>query len=76
MQRIFIRKYFLFIFGSVCYIKRFHLKGRHFSDNEEVETEVRKWLRQQSEEFYAAGFDTVVKRWDKCMPRNKCLFPD
>jgi hypothetical protein len=30
------------------------------------ETEVRKWLRQQSEDFYAAGFDAVVKRWDLC----------
>jgi hypothetical protein len=30
-----------------------------------VETEVRKWLRQQSEDFYAVGFDALVKRWDK-----------
>jgi hypothetical protein len=27
--------------------------------------EVWKWLRQQSNNFYAAGFDTLVKRWDK-----------
>jgi hypothetical protein len=31
------------------------------------ETEVRKLLRQQSEDFYAAGFDALVKRWDKCI---------
>jgi hypothetical protein len=31
------------------------------------EKEVRKWLWQQSEDFYAADFDTVVKRWDKCI---------
>jgi hypothetical protein len=24
-------------------------------------------LRQQSEDFYAAGFDALGKRWDKCM---------
>jgi thiamine kinase-like enzyme len=30
------------------------------------ETEVRKWLKQQSKDFYAAGFDALVKRWDKC----------
>jgi hypothetical protein len=24
--------------------------------------EVRKWLRQQSQDFYAAGFDALVKR--------------
>jgi hypothetical protein len=29
------------------------------------ETEKRKWLRQQSKDFYAAGFDALVKRWDK-----------
>jgi hypothetical protein len=27
----------------------------------------RKWLRQQSKDFCAAGFDTLVKRWDKCI---------
>jgi hypothetical protein len=34
---------------------------------EEVETEVRKWLRQTSEDFYAAGFDALVKRRDQCI---------
>jgi hypothetical protein len=42
-------------------------RGKHFADNEKVETEVRKWLRQQSKDFYAAGFDALVKRWDKCI---------
>jgi hypothetical protein len=31
------------------------------------ETEVRKWLRQQSKDFIGAGFDALVKRWDKCI---------
>jgi hypothetical protein len=26
---------------------------------------VRKWLRKRSKDFYAAGFDALVKRWDK-----------
>jgi hypothetical protein len=26
----------------------------------------RKWLRQ-TKDFYAAGFDALVKRWDKCI---------
>jgi hypothetical protein len=26
-----------------------------------------KWLRQQSKDFYAAGFETLVKRRDKCI---------
>jgi hypothetical protein len=29
--------------------------------------QVLKWLRQQSNHFYAAGFETLVKRWDKCI---------
>jgi hypothetical protein len=29
--------------------------------------EVRKWLRQQSKDFHAAGFDALVKRWNKCI---------
>jgi hypothetical protein len=24
-----------------------------------------KWLRQQSKDFYAAGFGALVKRWNK-----------
>jgi hypothetical protein len=28
---------------------------------------VRKWLRQQSKDFYAAGFSTLSKWWDKCI---------
>jgi hypothetical protein len=26
---------------------------------------VRKWLRKQSKDFYAVGFEALVKRWDK-----------
>jgi hypothetical protein len=32
-----------------------------------IPDQVRKWLKQQSKDFYAAGFDTVVKRRDKCI---------
>jgi hypothetical protein len=40
--------------------------SKRYADDEEVETEVRKWLRQESKDFCAAGFDALVKRWDKC----------
>jgi hypothetical protein len=62
VQRIFIKKCFLFTVGSVCRLKRFHLGGRRFADDEKVETELWKWPRQQSKDFYAAGFDALVKR--------------
>jgi hypothetical protein len=64
MQRIFIKKCFLFAVGSICRLKQFSLEGTCFPD-EEVETEVWKWLRQQTKDFYAAGFDALVKRWDE-----------
>jgi hypothetical protein len=41
-------------------------RGKRFADDEKVETGVRKWLRQQSKDFYAVGFDAHAKRWDKC----------
>jgi hypothetical protein len=66
MQRIFINKYFIFMLGSVCCLKRFHFGGKRFADDQEVKTEVRKWLRQ-SKDFYVAGFEALVMRWDKCI---------
>jgi hypothetical protein len=42
-------------------------RSKRFADDEEIETEVRKWLRQQSKDFYAVGFDALVKRWDMCI---------
>jgi hypothetical protein len=57
----------MFMVGSVCRVKRFHLGGKRFADDEEFETEVRNWLRQQSKDFYDAHFDTLVQRWGKCI---------
>jgi hypothetical protein len=41
--------------------------GKRFTDDEKVETEVWKWLIEQSRDFYAAGFDALIKQWDKCI---------
>jgi hypothetical protein len=27
----------------------------------------RKWLRQQPRDIYAAGFDALIKQWDRCI---------
>jgi hypothetical protein len=61
------KKDFIFIVGNVCRVKQFSLGGKHFVDDEEIETEVRKWLKQQLKDVHAAGFDAPVKRWDKCI---------
>jgi hypothetical protein len=63
VQRIFINECFLFTVGSVSGV-RFITVSRNPLKDEEVETEVRKWLRQRSKDFYAASFDVLVKRWD------------
>jgi hypothetical protein len=42
-------------------------RGKYFADDEEVETEPRKWFRQELRLFFAADFNALVKRWDKCI---------
>jgi hypothetical protein len=41
---------------------KIHLGSECFADDEEVEMEVKKWLRQQSKDCYAECSDTSVKR--------------
>jgi hypothetical protein len=71
MQRTFIKKCFLFKVASVCRVKRFTAEPRtslkDVLKSQMMPDQVRKWLRQQSKDFYAVGFDALVKRWDKCI---------
>jgi hypothetical protein len=60
------------VYGGKCLSRKavhnwFEKRGKSFADDKEFETEMRKWLRQQSKDFCAAGFDALVKRWDKCI---------
>jgi len=41
------------------------LSGEHFPDDDAVERAVCMWFQQQPQEFYAADFQGLVKRWDK-----------
>jgi hypothetical protein len=70
MRKIFIKKCFLFMMGSVCRVKRLTTGPRHTRKDvrktQMMLDQVRKWPRQQSKD-YAAGFDAQVKRWDKCI---------
>jgi hypothetical protein len=71
MQRTFIKKYLLFTMGSVCRVKQFTTGSRHslkdVRRSQMMPDQVQNWLKQQSKDFYAAGFDALVKRWDKCV---------
>jgi hypothetical protein len=61
------KKCILFMAGSVCHVKWFTTESRNSLKDEEVETEVWQWLGQQSKDFHAVGFDTLVKQWEKCI---------
>jgi hypothetical protein len=71
MQIIFIKKCFPVYSGKCLSLKAVHNWVKKFSEGRsevaDDETEMRKWLRQESKDFYAAGFDALVKRWDKCI---------
>jgi hypothetical protein len=71
MEGIFINKFFLFRVGSVCGLKRFTTGSRNslkdVRKSQMMPDQVRKRLRQQSNYFYAAGFEALVKQWDKCI---------
>jgi histone-lysine N-methyltransferase SETMAR len=47
----------LHLFGLLKY----HAGGKCFVDDKGVEIEMQKWLRQQSKDFCAVGFDALVK---------------
>jgi hypothetical protein len=44
-----------------------HLGGKRFADDENAEMKAQQWLRQQSDDFCAMGFDALVKRQGKCI---------
>jgi hypothetical protein len=64
------------VYGGKCFfrVKRFTIGSRNslkdIRKSQMIPDQVQKWLRQQSKDFYSAGFDAVVKRWDKCI--NVC----
>jgi hypothetical protein len=66
MQKTLIKKCFLFTVGSVYRVKRFTIGSRNslkgVRKSQMLPDQVRKWLRQQSKHFYAAGFDALLKR--------------
>jgi hypothetical protein len=61
MRRILIKKCILFKVGSVCRVMQFTTASRNSLQDEEVETEVEKWLRQQSKGLLCRGFRRAGK---------------
>jgi hypothetical protein len=60
------------VYGGKCLSQKRFTTGLRYSlkgvrKPQMMPDQVRKWLRQQSKDFYAAGFNALVKRWDKCI---------
>jgi hypothetical protein len=70
MRRVFIQKCFMFTVGSFCRVKGFTTGSsnslRDVRKSQMMTEQVRKWLRN-SRDFYAVGFDALVKRLDNCI---------
>jgi hypothetical protein len=41
------------------------IRGKRFEDDEEVITEVKRWLRQRPAEQYREGTQALASRWRK-----------
>jgi uncharacterized protein (UPF0147 family) len=73
------------VYGGKCLSRKaVHNWVRKFKDvrkSQMMPEQVRKWLRQQSEDFYAAGLDTLVRVGTSVsmlvedMSRNNFFFP-
>jgi hypothetical protein len=63
MQMVCIKKYFVFTVGSVCRVKRL-TTGLRKSQMMKRRCGINS---DKSQNFHAAGFDALVKRWDKCI---------
>jgi hypothetical protein len=71
MQTMCIKKCFLFMVGSVNRLKRFTTGSRSslkiVRKSLMMPDQELKWLKQQVKYFYAASFNALVRRWDKCI---------
>ena len=72
-----IHKEMLTMYGEHClsrqavhnWVKKFSEGRTSIEDEHRVgrPVEIAAWFWQQPQEFYAAGFQGLVKRWDKCL---------
>jgi hypothetical protein len=66
-----IHKDMFSVYGGVCHVKRFTTGSRNAANVSLIPKRFKQRYgsgREQSKEFfYAADFDALVKRWDKCI---------
>ncbi|UYV80852.1 hypothetical protein LAZ67_19001988 [Cordylochernes scorpioides] len=49
---------------------KFHLGGKHFANDDEVQAEANHWLRRQDTAWYNSGIKKLLQRYQKCLHRN------
>ena len=47
-----------------------HLKGTHFTSDDEVKQAVTLWIKQRTPELFIDGMRKLVLRWEKCIQRQ------
>jgi len=47
-----------------------HLKGTHFTSDDEVKQPVTSWIKQRTPEFFIDGMRKLVLHWEKCIERQ------
>jgi hypothetical protein len=64
-----IHKEMFHVYDGKCFSRKTWWRNslKDVRKSQAMPDQVRKWLGQQSERFYAAGFDALVKRWDNCI---------
>jgi hypothetical protein len=71
IKMVFTKKCFMFTVGRVFRVKQFTSGSinslKDVRKSQMIPNQLKKWLAQQSKDFYAAGFDALVKRWNKCI---------
>ncbi|UYV78230.1 hypothetical protein LAZ67_16000594 [Cordylochernes scorpioides] len=52
---------------------KWHLGGKHFANDDEVQAEENHWLRRQDTAWYNSGIKKLLQRYQKCLDRNGVL---
>lgn len=47
-----------------------HMRGKHFTTDAVVMEAKREWFTTQRPEFYSAGIENLVDRWNKCIEKK------
>ncbi|UYV73874.1 hypothetical protein LAZ67_11001233 [Cordylochernes scorpioides] len=50
---------------------KWHLGGKHFANDDEVQAEANHWLRRQDTAWYNSGILKLLQRYQKCLDRNE-----